>query len=79
MSAGMKSWIAGVVTFVWAATALSTVYTGNFVALGSVTPVMMIVAGFLFGYRVELKKPSGNGSEEPPGIPRPRSSDLSDW
>jgi uncharacterized membrane protein YjjP (DUF1212 family) len=44
--------LAFVVSGVWAAVALSSVLTQDYTALSIVTPVMLIVAGFLFGRKV---------------------------
>jgi hypothetical protein len=57
----MRNFIAGAVVAVWIITALASILTSNFTSLGAVTPVMMIVAGFLFG--------SKNGSSPPPPPP----------
>lgn len=51
----MRTFIAGAVVSVWMITALASVITKDYTSLGAVTPVMMIVAGFLFGSR-----PNGN-------------------
>lgn len=51
----LRNLIAALVVLVWATLALSTLFTQNFTALGAVTPVMMIVVGFLFGFRREDK------------------------
>lgn len=40
-----------VVVLVWAVIALASVLTKEYTGLASVTPVMLIVCGFLFGYR----------------------------
>jgi ATP/ADP translocase len=47
----MRTFIAGSVVCVWIITALASVITKDYTSLGAVTPVMMIVAGFLFGSR----------------------------
>jgi hypothetical protein len=52
----MRSFIAAAVVSVWSITSLASIVTGNYTSLGAVTPVMMIVAGFLFGTR------GGNGN-----------------
>lgn len=66
--------VALVVTGVWAVLALSTIATGAYTALGAATPVMMIVVGFLFGYKSEARK---NGAVH--ADVDAHSSDLSDW
>jgi len=45
------------IALVWSIVAISSVITKDFNALAIITPVMLIVAGFLFGY-----KKNGNGS-----------------
>jgi ATP/ADP translocase len=55
----MRTFIAGAVAAVWIVTALASVITTNYTSLGAVTPVMMIVVGFLFGSR-----PSSNGNSQ---------------
>lgn len=54
----IRDLIAIAVVSVWTITALTSVLTKNFTSLGAVTPVMMIVAGFLFGTR------SSNGNSQ---------------
>lgn len=66
------------VACVWAIIALSTLITANYTALGAVTPVMMIVVGFLFGFRNESKKISQEQQPPPATLP-PVNRDLSDW
>jgi hypothetical protein len=39
------------VGLVWAIVALASLYTEHYTALTAITPVMLIVTGFLFGYR----------------------------
>ncbi len=43
--------IALVVTFIWALVAVVAFVERDYSALTAVTPVMLVVAGFLFGYR----------------------------
>lgn len=43
--------------------ALATLFTKDYTALGAVTPVMMIVVGFLFGFK-ESFLPYGNGKNK---------------
>lgn len=57
LALNIRNLIAGAVVSVWTITALASVITNNYTSLGAVTPVMMIVAGFLFGTRS-----NGNGS-----------------
>jgi ATP/ADP translocase len=39
------------IAFVWSVVAISSVVTKEYNALAIITPVMLIVAGFLFGYK----------------------------
>lgn len=43
--------LALIITGVWAVVALVSLYTKEYAPLGAITPVMLLVAGFLFGYR----------------------------
>jgi hypothetical protein len=36
---------------IWAVVTLISLYTKSYTALTAITPVMLIVTGFLFGYR----------------------------
>jgi hypothetical protein len=72
-----RAFIALIVVFVWAILAISTLLTQNYTALGAVTPVMMIVVGFLFGYRREVQLPPVDELQEHKRK-RPKN-DLSDW
>lgn len=51
LTLSMRNIIAGAVVGVWSITALASVLTRDYTSLGAVTPVMMIVSGFLFGSR----------------------------
>lgn len=53
--------VAWVVVFIWSAAALVAFVTQSFEELGIVTPVMMIVVGFVFGYKAEYHL---NGKDE---------------
>ena len=44
---------------VWAVVTLVSLYTQSYAALTAITPVMLIVTGFLFGYRG--KRENGGG------------------
>lgn len=55
-SEGLRTGIAIAVALVWVVLALSTIITQNYTALGAVTPVMMIVVGFLFGSKKEVDR-----------------------
>lgn len=39
------------IAFVWSVVAISSVITQEYNSLAIITPVMLIVAGFLFGYK----------------------------
>ena len=39
------------IAFVWSIVAISSVITKDYNSLAIITPVMLIVAGFLFGYK----------------------------
>jgi hypothetical protein len=54
----LRNAIAIAVVSVWIITAMASVVTNNYTSLGAVTPVMLIVATFLF--RPETKKNGGN-------------------
>jgi ATP/ADP translocase len=55
----LRTLIALVVVAVWAAAAVDSVITYQFKALEVVTPVMMIVTGFLFGYQIQVNRSGG--------------------
>lgn len=42
--------VAAVVTAVWGLTAIVGIVTKDYTGLGIVTPVMMLIGGFLFGF-----------------------------
>ena len=48
--------LALIISAVWAATAIASIFTHEYTALSVVTPVMLIVAGFMFGLRVTKDK-----------------------
>jgi ATP/ADP translocase len=60
----MRNIIAGAVVGVWSITALASIITSDYTSLGAVTPVMMIVSGFLFGSRSSNGKSNGKSKEE---------------
>lgn len=47
----LRGWIAVMVATIWFLAAIVAFFTANFEELGIITPVMMIVVGFVFGYR----------------------------
>lgn len=55
-SDNLRSIIAIAVAGVWAVTSIAAVITQQYQALEVVTPVMMIVTGFLFGFQVQIRK-----------------------
>jgi hypothetical protein len=62
----LRNTIAALVAGVWAVVALSTLITRDYTALGAVTPVMLVVVGFLFGYKTEQRKLNGHQQATPP-------------
>ena len=54
--------IALAVCAVWSITAVASLVIREYTALTIVTPVMLIVAGFLFGLRINR---NGNGKDAP--------------
>lgn len=57
------------VSLVWSISVIIAAVTQNFLGLGIITPVMMLVCTFLLGYKKEDIKINADG----------RSDDLSDW
>lgn len=55
---GARTALTLIVSTVWAVTTLASVVTGKYGTLEAVTPVMTIVAGFLFSARTEFDKPA---------------------
>ena len=47
------------ISFVWATVAIASLFIHEYTALTIVTPVMLVVSGFLFGLKVTK---NGNGS-----------------
>jgi len=54
--------LALMISGVWSIVALTSLIIRDYTALTVVTPVMLVVAGFLFGFRVTKE---GNGKEPP--------------
>lgn len=52
----LQYFVAVMVAVVWAAAGLASVITQQYKTLEIVTPVMMIVTGFLFGFQVQVKR-----------------------
>lgn len=52
----LRTILAIVITVVWAVAAIASVLQQQFKTLEVVTPVMMIVTGFLFGYQISVKR-----------------------
>jgi hypothetical protein len=53
--------IALLVGGVWAITVLVSLLTREYTALTAITPVMLIVCGFLFGVREKVRNGNGKG------------------
>lgn len=53
--------LALLISGVWATVTIADIFISNYTAIEVVTPVMLIVAGFLFGVRVS-KNGNGNGN-----------------
>lgn len=60
---GLATIIALAISVVWATVALASIFTREYTPLSIVTPVMLIVAGFMFGLRVT--KGNGDGDKKP--------------
>lgn len=75
----LRNGIAAVVAGVWSLAAIAGILTQDYTGLGIVTPVMMLIGGFLFGIKHEEKKQKENGQGYPEIDRRRRSDDLSDW
>lgn len=54
--------LALLVAGVWAVTVISAIVLGDYAVLTAITPVMLIVTGFLFG--VSGKKSNGNSKKD---------------
>jgi ATP/ADP translocase len=67
LTLSMRNIIAGAVVSVWTITALASIVTNNYTSLGAVTPVMMIVSGFLFGSRSSSSRSNGSGNSHKEG------------
>lgn len=81
VSERLRNGIAALVAGVWGLAALAGILTHDYTGLGIVTPVMMLIGGFLYGAKHETKKiENGNGKNDRRQIERRRrSDDLSDW
>jgi hypothetical protein len=55
----IRIWLAWIVVAIWSAAAIVAFFTQNFEELGIITPVMMIVVGFVFGYKSSYTPPGG--------------------
>lgn len=60
-SDSLRTVIALAVAFCWTVTVLTSLFTSQYKALEVVTPVMMIVTGFLFGYQIQINRARRNG------------------
>lgn len=56
----LRKWAAIVIIAIWSIAAIVALVTADVLVLGAVTPVMMFVVGFLFGFR----PPSFNSGKE---------------
>lgn len=52
----LRNFIAALVAIIWAVTAVASVVTQQYQPLEVVTPVMMLVTGFLFGFQITRTK-----------------------
>jgi hypothetical protein len=75
----LRNGIAVLVACVWALAAVDGILTQNWTGLGIVTPMMMLIGGFLFGFKHEAKKADEKPSEIKPPSSRGRNDDLADW
>lgn len=57
-SESLRSIIAIAVALCWVVAVLASVVTQEYKTLEIVTPVMMIVTGFLFGYQIQVNRTS---------------------
>jgi hypothetical protein len=63
----LRTIVALMVAFGWMAALLASLYTGQYKGLEVVTPVMMIVTGFLFGYQIQVQRTrqrNGSGGDQ---------------
>jgi hypothetical protein len=51
VSPRFRTYLSWIVVTIWSAASVVAFFTQNFAELGIVTPVMMIVVGFVFGYK----------------------------
>jgi ATP/ADP translocase len=75
----LRNSIAVLVAGVWAISAIDGILTQNWTGLGIVTPMMMLIGGFLFGFKHEAKKVDEKSDEIKPPSSRDISDDLADW
>lgn len=55
----LRTGIAALVAICWASAVIDSVVTTQYKTLEVVTPVMMIVTGFLFGYQITVNRSAG--------------------
>lgn len=48
---GVRTFIAILVSTIWGLSAIAAVITEDYTGLGIITPVMMLVGAFIFGFR----------------------------
>lgn len=73
----IAAWVAGI----WGLVALASIYTRDYTELGIVTPVMMLIGGFLFAVKSapsENHPPDHIKRENKENVQKP-VDDLSDW
>lgn len=84
----VRTYIAFWVTGVWGITVVAAIFIKDYTVLKIITPVVLIVMGFLFGFKDPRKSSNITESREPNSHtertehkpePEPRSKDLSDW
>lgn len=62
----LRTIIALAVAGCWVVAVLASIATGQYKGLEIVTPVMMLVTGFLFGYQVQVRKASQKEANSDP-------------
>jgi uncharacterized membrane-anchored protein len=60
----IRNWAAIIILGVWTLAAIVAFFTANLTELGIITPVAVIVTGFLFGYKQESQSQQSQGHEK---------------
>jgi MFS-type transporter involved in bile tolerance (Atg22 family) len=60
----LRTYLAWIIVVIWSSAAVVAFFTQNFAELGIVTPVMMIVVGFVFGFRSTVAPPPQDDRKE---------------